>query len=126
MMLRTLIVSSLILSISAPALACGPDVPPVVSTAAEDADPMARALVVTGSAVSIDNRQRIAPVLYLAYPMLPGQTHQTLYGAFFNVVRDRNFRVLSNRIRKHQMPRVLLTRESAAANWHIAALLPRG
>jgi hypothetical protein len=125
MMLRTLLVFSVILSISAPAFACGPftEAAPAPAQAAEEPDPMGQALVVTGDAVRIDNRQPASPVLYVGYPMVPGQASQGLYGAFFKVARDRNFRVLSQRIQKHQMPRVLLTRANTTAKWRVAAFL---
>jgi hypothetical protein len=86
-LLGCLLLSVLVQS-SAPAFACGPDAeaPP-----AEAQDPLGNALVVRGSAVSLDERVPKAPVLYVGYPMEPGQTQQKLYGAFVRIVRDRNF-----------------------------------
>ena len=119
MKLPTCLLVATFLASSAPALACGPD-----AAAAEAQDPLATALVISGSAVHLDERVPNAPVVYVAYPMQPGQTHQTLYGAFLQVVRDRNFQRLRTRVLRHRMPHVLLTRAHPSHAWRVTAFLP--
>lgn len=124
MKLLTCLLFSTLLASSAPALACGPDAAASEAGASEAQDPLATALVVSGSAVHLDERVPSAPVLYVAYPMQPGQTHQSLYGAFLQVARDRNFQRLRGRVLRHRMPHVLLTRAHPSHAWRVTAFLP--
>lgn len=114
------IITALLLSLSAPVFACGPyggDPPP-------EPPPSQSALLVTGSASQLDERTPSAPVLYVAYPVVPGQTGQHLYGDFFTMARDASYDRLANRLAKGQAPRVVLARASTESPWRVAAFLP--
>jgi hypothetical protein len=117
----SLLVALSLVSATVPSIACGPD----TSASSEREEMLPNAVVVTGTASSIDRRDPSAPVLFLSYPMEPGQTSQSLYGAFVTLTPDANARLLQKRIQKGQAPHVLLARPAATGAWRVAAFLPR-
>lgn len=117
----SLLVALSLVSATIPSIACGPD----TSAPSGREEMLPRAVAVTGTASSIDTRDKSAPVLFLSYPMEPGQTSQQLYGAFVTLTQDANTRLLTSRIQRGQAPKVLLARPSGSGAWRVAAFLTR-
>jgi hypothetical protein len=112
------ILVSAILTSSVPSLACGPD-PRGPDPATHDADPLVRALVVTGDAHRLDERDPAAPVLHLVYPKALGQTRGFKFGAAFDVARDRNLARVRARLARDQTLPVVLTRARPGGKWRV-------
>jgi len=116
------ILVSAILTSSVPSLACGPD-PRGPDPATHDADPLDRALVVTGDAHRLDERDPVAPVLHVVYPKALGQTGRFRFGAAFDVARDHNLARLRSRLVRGQTAPVVLTRARPGEKWRVTPVL---
>jgi hypothetical protein len=116
------ILVSALLTSSVPSLACGPD-PRDPKPAPHDADPLARALVVTGDAHRLNERDPAAPVLHLVYPKALGQTDRFRFGAAFEVARDRNLARLRARLAPGKTLPVVLTRARPGEKWRVTPVL---
>lgn len=117
----SLLVALSLVSATVPSIACGPD----TSAPRQEEEMLPGAVAVTGTASNVNAQDPGAPVLFLSYPLQPGQTSQNLYGAFVTLTPDANARLLQKRIQKGQAPHVLLARPAGKGAWRVAAFLPR-